>query len=78
MTTHVLKCSNCTSYITSSFNLFQQRTGYTPPPAMQTSGGTMMTRPSQPPYPPMRGTPMQQPQGVKRPSDQRPGIQQKP
>lgn len=38
---------------------------------MGTSGGTMMQRPPQQPYSPMRGGPMQNPSGVKRPSDSR-------
>lgn len=61
----------------TGFVEFQQRTGYTPPPAMATSGGTMIARPAQPPYSPMRGGPMPPQQSVKRPADSRPGIQQK-
>ncbi|KAF2902815.1 hypothetical protein ILUMI_03372 [Ignelater luminosus] len=55
----------------------QQRSGYTPPPTMATSGGTMMQRPPQQPYSPMRGGPMQTQQGVKRPADTRTLQQQK-
>lgn len=41
---------------------------------MGTSGGTMIQRPPQPPFSPMRGGPMQSPTGVKRPSDTRAAL----
>lgn len=55
---------------------FPPRSGFTPPPAMgpQGSGGSMMQRPPQQPYSPMRGGTMQMqtpPGGVKRPQDNR-------
>lgn len=43
---------------------------------MPTSGGSMLQRPPQQPYSPMRGVPMQNPPGVKRPADAR-VLQQK-
>lgn len=72
----ISKCLNKWFCVTVFCNS-QQRTGYTPPPAMATSGGTMIPRPAQAPYSPMRGGPMPPQQSVKRPSDSRPGIQQK-
>lgn len=42
---------------------------------MGTSGGTMMQRPPQQPYSPMRGGPMPTPP-AKRPADARTGLQQ--
>lgn len=41
---------------------------------MGTSGGSMMQRPPQQPYSPMRGGPMPPQPGVKRPTDTRVGI----
>lgn len=43
---------------------------------MGTSGGTMMQRPQQQPYSPMRGGPIQPQTGVKRPADNRGSMQQ--
>ncbi|KAJ8913597.1 hypothetical protein NQ315_013419 [Exocentrus adspersus] len=58
---------------------FPQRAGYNPPPPnMPSSGGTMIQRPSGAPYSPMRGGPMPQQSGVKRPADNRGPMQQKP
>lgn len=55
----------------------QQRTGYNnPPPAMNTSGGTMIQRPPGTAYSQMR-TQMQTPPGAKRPADTRTAMQQK-
>lgn len=55
----------------------QQRTGYSnPPPAMNTSGGTMIQRPPNAAYAQMR-TQMQTPPGAKRPADTRTVMQQK-
>ncbi|KAF7278744.1 brahma-associated protein 60 isoform X1 [Rhynchophorus ferrugineus] len=57
---------------------FPQRTGYTnPPPTMNTSGGTMIQRPTGTPYSPMRGTQIPPQPAGKRPADNRSGIQQK-
>lgn len=53
--------------------LLQQRSGFTPPPNMGTSGGTMMQRPPQQ-YSPLRGGPIQSQTGVKRPADARGSI----
>ncbi|KAI4461438.1 swi/snf-related matrix-associated actin-dependent regulator of chromatin subfamily d [Holotrichia oblita] len=55
---------------------FPQRSGFTPPPNMGTSGGTMMQRPQQQQYSPMRGGPIQPQTGVKRPADNRGSMQQ--
>ncbi|KAJ8932767.1 hypothetical protein NQ314_014469 [Rhamnusium bicolor] len=57
---------------------FPQRTGYNPPPPnMTSSGGTMIQRPAGAPYSPMRGGPIPQQPGVKRPTDNRVPLQQK-
>lgn len=56
---------------------FKQRAGYNnPPAALNTSGGTMIQRPSGTPYSPMRGQ-MQAQSGGKRPADNRAAMQQK-
>lgn len=41
---------------------------------MGTSGGSIMQRPPQQPYSPMRGGPIQNQTGVKRPTDNRVGL----
>lgn len=41
---------------------------------MATSGGTMMQRPPQPPYSPLRGGPIQNQSPAKRPADNRAPI----
>lgn len=55
---------------------FPPRPGFTPTPNMGTSGGGIIQRPPQAPYPPMRGN-IPTPPGAKRPADNRNAMQPK-